>query len=77
LLTKRKLAHQKLLLVRILVIYLKLISILFKGNFFLAGDSAGGNLAAISAIHLVNKLHVDPPAAILLISPCVNVSKIV
>ncbi|CAB4411668.1 unnamed protein product [Rhizophagus irregularis] len=37
-----------------------------------AGDSAGGNLVVTSAIHLVNQLHVVPPAALLLISPCVN-----
>ncbi|GBB97788.1 hypothetical protein RclHR1_03070004 [Rhizophagus clarus] len=37
-----------------------------------AGDSAGGNLAIISAIRLVNQLHVEPPVAVLLISPCVN-----
>ncbi|GES93443.1 alpha/beta hydrolase [Rhizophagus clarus] len=37
-----------------------------------AGDSAGGNLAIVSAIHLVNNpclYSIDPPAAIVLLSP--------
>ncbi|RIA80826.1 Alpha/Beta hydrolase protein [Glomus cerebriforme] len=37
-----------------------------------AGDSAGGNLAVVSAIHLVNQSYTDPPAALLLISPCLS-----
>ncbi|GBB97789.1 hypothetical protein RclHR1_03070005 [Rhizophagus clarus] len=37
-----------------------------------AGDSAGGNLAVISALHLINQSYTDPPAALILLSPYVS-----
>ncbi|CAB4398863.1 alpha/beta-hydrolase [Rhizophagus irregularis] len=37
-----------------------------------AGDSSGGNLAIISAIHLINQAYTDPPAALILLSPTVS-----
>ncbi|RIA80824.1 alpha/beta hydrolase fold-domain-containing protein [Glomus cerebriforme] len=37
-----------------------------------AGDSSGGNLAIVSAINIVNQLYVDPPAALILLSPFVS-----